>query len=123
MALRVVSHGRYAFQMAEVAIQRHMFQDILRLIAELRPQPPPTPACDADADALKTDRGGIASRCQRKWPDQPPRPPLGASTVMAVVRAARLSCQNEEKAQNAKSGVIDGRGHASAPNVTTGPKE
>src|SRR5262245_62736427 len=38
----VVSHGRYvAFQMAEVAIARQMFQEILRLIAELRPQPPP----------------------------------------------------------------------------------
>src|SRR5271154_2527096 len=37
---KVVSHGRYvAFQMAEVAIPRQMFQDILRLIAELRPQP------------------------------------------------------------------------------------
>jgi hypothetical protein len=31
-----VSHGRYvAFQMAEVAIPRQMFQEILRLIAEL----------------------------------------------------------------------------------------
>ena len=39
---KVVSHGRYvAFQMAEVAIARQMFQEILRLIAELRPQPPP----------------------------------------------------------------------------------
>src|SRR5262245_31776377 len=38
-------HGRYvAFQMAEVAIPRQMFQEILRLIAELRPQPPPAPA-------------------------------------------------------------------------------
>src|SRR5262249_32964113 len=37
---KVVSHGRYvAFQMAEVAIPRQMFQEILRLIAELRPQP------------------------------------------------------------------------------------
>ena len=42
---KVVSHGRYvAFQMAEVAIPRHIFQEILRLIAELRPQPPPAPA-------------------------------------------------------------------------------
>jgi hypothetical protein len=39
---KVVSHGRYIiFQMAEVAIPRQMFQEILRLIAELRPQPPP----------------------------------------------------------------------------------
>jgi hypothetical protein len=42
---KVVSHGRYvAFQMAEVAIPRQIFQEILRLIAELRPQPPPAPA-------------------------------------------------------------------------------
>ena len=42
---KVVSHGRYvAFQMAEVAIPRQMFQQILWLIAELRPQPPPAPA-------------------------------------------------------------------------------
>jgi Transposase DDE domain group 1 len=34
---KVVSHGRYvAFQMAEVAIPRNLFADILRLIAELR---------------------------------------------------------------------------------------
>jgi len=39
---KVVSHRRYViFQMAEVAIPRQMFQEILRLIAELRPQPPP----------------------------------------------------------------------------------
>ena len=37
---KVVSHGRYvAFQLAEVAIPRNLFADILRLIAELRPPP------------------------------------------------------------------------------------
>jgi hypothetical protein len=37
---KVVSHGRYvAFQMAEVAVPRNLFADILRLIAELRPPP------------------------------------------------------------------------------------
>ena len=42
---KVVSHGRYvAFQMAEVAIPRNLFGDILRLIAELRPPPDPAPA-------------------------------------------------------------------------------
>ena len=42
---KVVSHGRYlVFQMAEVAIPRQVFQEILRLIGELRPQPPPAPA-------------------------------------------------------------------------------
>jgi len=40
---KVVSHGRYVtFQMAEVAVPRWMFADILSLIARLRA--PPTPA-------------------------------------------------------------------------------
>jgi DDE family transposase len=40
---KVVSHGRYVtFQMAEVAVSRQMFADILSLIA--RPRPPPAPA-------------------------------------------------------------------------------
>jgi hypothetical protein len=42
---KVVSHGRYvAFQMAEVAVSRHLFADVLRLIAELRPPTDPAPA-------------------------------------------------------------------------------
>jgi hypothetical protein len=42
---KVVRHGRYvAFQMAEVAISRKLFAEILRLIAELRPLAPPAPA-------------------------------------------------------------------------------
>jgi len=37
---KVVSHGHYvAFHMAEVAIPRNLFAEILRLIAKLRPQP------------------------------------------------------------------------------------
>jgi hypothetical protein len=40
---KVVSHGRYVtFQMAEVAMPRQMFAEILSLIARLRA--PPTPA-------------------------------------------------------------------------------
>ena len=42
---KVVSHGRYiAFQMAEVAVPRMLFAEILRLIADLRPRSPPLPA-------------------------------------------------------------------------------
>jgi Transposase DDE domain group 1 len=42
---KVVTHGRYiAFQMAEAAISRNLFADILRPIAELRPPPDPSPA-------------------------------------------------------------------------------
>jgi hypothetical protein len=41
---KLVTHGRYvAFQMAEVAISRKLFAEILQLIAELRPQPPLAP--------------------------------------------------------------------------------
>jgi hypothetical protein len=39
---KVVSHGRYvSFQMAEVAVSRQMFAEILSLIARLRAPPGP----------------------------------------------------------------------------------
>jgi hypothetical protein len=39
---KIVSHGRYVrFQMAEVAVSRLMFTDILMLIARLRAPPAP----------------------------------------------------------------------------------
>jgi Transposase DDE domain group 1 len=39
---KVVAHGRYVtFQMAEVAVPRQMFADILSLIARLRAPPAP----------------------------------------------------------------------------------
>ena len=39
---RVVGHGRYVtFQMAEVAVPRSLFDEILRLIAQLRAPPAP----------------------------------------------------------------------------------
>ena len=42
---KLVHHGRYVtFQMAEVAVPRTLFAEILRLIAELRPPPDPAPA-------------------------------------------------------------------------------
>jgi hypothetical protein len=42
---KLVSHDRYvAFQMAEVAVTRRLFAEILRLIAELRPPPDLAPA-------------------------------------------------------------------------------
>ena len=40
---KVVRHGRYtAFQMADIAIPRALFAEILRLTDGLRPQPAPT---------------------------------------------------------------------------------
>ena len=42
---KVICHGRYvAFQMAEVAVPRMLFAEIMGLIAELRPRSPPLPA-------------------------------------------------------------------------------
>jgi len=42
---KVVRQGRYViFQMVLVAVPKELFQEILRLIAELRQQPPPAPA-------------------------------------------------------------------------------
>ena len=39
---KIVNHGRYVtFQMTEVAVPRQMFQEILSLIARLRPPPAP----------------------------------------------------------------------------------
>jgi hypothetical protein len=57
---KVISHGRsIAFQMAEVAIPRHMFQEILRLIAELRPKPTPRPRKKDNSDPRTRRRGRI----------------------------------------------------------------
>ena len=42
---RIVRHGRYVvFQLAEVAVPRASFAEILRRIDRLRPTPPPLPA-------------------------------------------------------------------------------
>jgi Transposase DDE domain group 1 len=42
---RIVRHGRYVvFQLAEAAVPRALFAEILRRIDGLRPQPPPLPA-------------------------------------------------------------------------------
>jgi len=42
---RIVRHGRYVvFQLAEVAVPRVLFAEILRRIDRLRPRPPPLPA-------------------------------------------------------------------------------
>jgi Transposase DDE domain group 1 len=42
---RIVRHGRYVvFQLAEVAVPRALFAEILRRIDQLRPKPPPLAA-------------------------------------------------------------------------------
>jgi hypothetical protein len=66
---KVASHGRYViFQMAEVAIARQMFQEILRLIAEL-------PAAATTSASVTRENGQInpsatvrAARCAGSCP-------------------------------------------------------
>jgi hypothetical protein len=70
---KVVRHGRYViFQMAEVAVPRELFQEILRLIAEPATATT-TSACVRRPMVMRsraTD-GRSASKCQRKQPHQP----------------------------------------------------
>src|SRR5262249_15078878 len=69
---KVVSHGRYvAFHMAEVAIPRQMCQEILRLIGELRPQPPPAPALSVRLSRVQEQStGGMRPDARRRqWTD------------------------------------------------------
>jgi hypothetical protein len=86
---KVVSHGRYvAFQMAEVAIPRQMFQEVLRLIGELRPQPPPrqhempmlmrSPSNDGRSASKCNDKisPSIAVRTARGEGSRPRHPPV-----------------------------------------------
>jgi hypothetical protein len=55
---KVISHGRYGtFQMAEVAVPRQMFADILSLIARLRA--PPEPARRAAGQVRRAIRGEL----------------------------------------------------------------
>jgi len=52
--------------MAEVAIPQQMFREILQLIAELRPKPPPAPTEPADSDAFKVNRQEECAQMPRK---------------------------------------------------------
>jgi len=77
----VVSHGRYIiFRMAEVAIARRMFQEILRLIAELRPQPPPALA-DVDVIIQEQPTEGVRPNARENGQIRP-------STSVRVTRDA-----------------------------------
>jgi hypothetical protein len=56
IGVKVVSHGRYVtFQMAEAAISRLMFRNILMLIARLRA--PPGPACEVQGSNATNNDG------------------------------------------------------------------
>ena len=78
---KVVSHGRYViFQMAEVAIARQMFQEILRLIAELRRSHHPRQHEAFDCHAFKSNR-------QEECVQMPVK--IAKISCSTIVRAAR----------------------------------
>jgi hypothetical protein len=96
---KVVRHGRYvAFEMAEVAIPRQMFQEILQLIAELRPQPAPA-RCARWSCVQQRPTGGV-------------RPNAGENSQISsstTVRAARV----DGSRPNLASVLQEGRKNAS----------
>src|SRR5262249_2115782 len=95
---KVVSHGRYViFQMAEVAIARQMFQEILRLIAKLRPQPPPALASDVRCHQFKSNRQKECVQMPGKWPDQTLDQAFGLPEVLVAVSTSRPSCKRAGK--------------------------
>jgi hypothetical protein len=54
---RIVRHGRYAvFQLAEVAVPRALFAEILRRIERLRPSAPPFSARGSSDERRQPDR-------------------------------------------------------------------
>ncbi len=61
----VVRHGRYiTFQLAEVAIPRSLFANILRLIDGLRPAPRTAMTALQPAASRSIDRPGVRCPCQ-----------------------------------------------------------
>ena len=85
-------HGRYViFQMAEVAVPKELFQAILRLIAELRPQPPPAPAWDARWSCVQQlPMGGVRPNAKENGQISPPDNRSGCP--MPLVAPSRRGC-------------------------------
>ena len=83
-----------------IAIARQMFQEILRLIAELRSQPPPALARDVRCHAFKSNRQKECVQMPGKWPDQTLDQALGLPEVLVAVSTSRLSCKRAGKREH-----------------------
>ena len=81
-------HGRYViFQMAEVAIPRQMFQEILRLIAELRPHLPPAPARGVRWLCIQElQMGGVRPNARENGRNSPSGDPYNSQFVLSSFR-------------------------------------
>jgi hypothetical protein len=90
----VVRALRYViFQMAEVAIARQMFQEILRLIAELRPQPPPALR---ESCIQEQPTEGVRPNARENGQIRPSTKRSGYRVLVAV-STSRLSCKRAGK--------------------------
>ena len=97
---KVVSHGRYvAFQMAEVAIPRQMFQEILRLIADYDRNRHQRQHEAFDRYPSHSNRREEDVQMPGKMTKSNLRPPFRPPQVPAAVRSSRLSCGKVGKAQ------------------------
>ncbi len=66
---KVAAHGRYVtFRLAEVAVPRDLFREILRLIDDLRPSPTPAWAGDIDGTSKRQARCVCMTRKLTEWP-------------------------------------------------------
>ena len=92
------------FQMAEVAIPRQMFQEILRLIAELRPQPPRQHET-FDSHAFKSNRQKECVQMPGRWPDQTLDQAFGLPEVLGAVSTSRLVLQEGRENANIDAGL------------------
>ena len=97
---KVISHGRsIAFQMAEVAIPRQMFQEILRLIAELWPKLRPRQHEAFDCHAFKRNRQEECVQMPVKIARPTPRPSFGLPELLVAIHTSRQSCSKAGKAR------------------------
>ena len=108
---KVIRHGRYiAFQMAEVAIPQHMFQEILGS----------SPNCGrsrrlrqhetADGHTCNSDRQEDCARCRGKWTHPAAQRPSGRRGMAPAVGTAPPLLPKSRKSANiqTKSGFIWG---------------
>jgi hypothetical protein len=107
---KVVSHGRYVFQMAEVAIPRQMFQEILRLIGELRRSHQHRQHEMFDSHAFQSNRREDRVRMPSKTARSGSRKPLGWSGMPVAIHPSRSGFQAIQKIGTiqASSGIIRG---------------
>ena len=108
---KVVSHGRYViFQMAEVAIPRQMFQEILGSLGNCGRSHHQRQHEVFDSHAFKSNRQKEYVRMPRKTARSGSQTPLGRSEMSRAIHplASRLPASSENAYHHVSSGFIWG---------------